>query len=187
MAHLLDADDCILVVIDVQPGFLDKIEPSRATDLVDRVAWLVELAHRLAVPIVVTEEEPEGNGSTHGAIVAALTPDHPRHVKPTFGVGGSPHIMEAIRAHDRGAAVLVGLETDVCVAQSALTLLDAGFRVAVVGDAVASPGGSHDQGLQRVRDAGAVLIGTKGLAYEWVRAIDRLHLLPGRAPAGIVL
>lgn len=187
MAHLLDGDDCVLLVIDVQRGFLGKIEAERAAQLVDRVVWLVELARRLAVPIVVTEEEPEENGSTHDAIVAALAPGHPRHVKPTFGVGGSPHIMEAASAHGRSTVVLVGLETDVCVAQSALTLLDAGVRVAVVSDAVASPDTSHEQGLQRMRDAGVVLIGTKGLAYEWVRAVDRLHLLPGRAPAGIVL
>ena len=187
MPHLLDADDCLLLIIDVQPGFLDKVEPDQAAQLVDRVAWLAELAQRLAMPIVVTEEEPEVNGSTDDAIVAALAAAHERHVKPTFGVGGSPRIMEAIRAHGRGTAVLVGLETDVCVAQSALTLLDAGFRVAAVSDAVASPGTSHEQGLQRMRDAGVIVVGTKGLAYEWVRAVDRLHLLPGRSPAGIVL
>jgi nicotinamidase-related amidase len=187
MAHLLDVDDCSLVVIDVQPSFLDKVEPALASQVVDRIAWLAGLALRLEIPLVVTEEEPEINRPTHASIVAALPPDHLRHRKPTFGVGGSAQILDAIRAHGRSTAVLVGLETDVCVAQSALTLLDAGFRVAVVADAVASPGTSHEQGLARMRDAGVVVIGTKGLAYEWIRDVERLHLLPGRAPEGIVL
>ena len=69
--------------------------------------------------------------------------------------------------------MLVGMETDVCVAQSALGLLDTGYRVVVVRDAVAAPGAAHEQGLDRMRDAGAVLIGTKGLFYEWTRTVGR--------------
>ena len=96
--------------------------------------------------------------------------------------------MQAIRATERVTAVLVGLETDVCVAQTALGLLDEGMRVVVVSDSVASPGESYDQGLQRMCDSGAVMVGTKGLAYEWVRSVDRVALLPDRAaPSGIVL
>jgi nicotinamidase-related amidase len=65
------------------------------------------------------------------------------------------------------------METDVCVAHSALGLLDLGRRVVVVRDAVAAPGEAHPDGLERMRDAGVVLIGTKGLFYEWTRTVDR--------------
>ena len=69
--------------------------------------------------------------------------------------------------------MLCGLETDVCVAQSALGLLDAGKRVVVVEDAVASPGTGHAQGLARMARAGVELIGVKGLGYEWLRTVER--------------
>ena len=187
MGRLIEADDSVLFVIDVQPAFLGKVEPGVADDLTDRIGWLVTLANRLDVPVLVTEEEPVDNGATHETVVAALGATLPRHAKPTFGLAGTPHLLDSARSHSRRTAVLVGLETDVCVTQSALGLLDDGWTVAVVVDAVASPGSSHEQGLQRMHAAGAVLVGTKGLAYEWLRSVDRLHLRPERPPAGIVL
>ena len=68
-----------------------------------------------------------------------------------------------------GTTVLVGLETDVCVAQSALGLAAAGYRVAVIDDACGSPAPNHAAGLRRLRDAGVVVTNTKGIFYEWVR------------------
>ncbi|HAP77328.1 MAG TPA: hypothetical protein DCR14_14740, partial [Acidimicrobiaceae bacterium] len=59
--------------------------------------------------------------------------------------------------------------------------------VAVVSDAVASPGSAHRQGLQRMRQEGVTLVGTKGLAYEWIGSVDRLSLLPTPPPPGLVL
>ena len=62
-------------------------------------------------------------------------------VKPTFGLTGTPEIVERIERTGRRTAVLVGFETDVCVAQSAVGLKELGMRVVAVEDAVFSPGG----------------------------------------------
>ena len=67
-----------------------------------------------------------------------------------------------------------------CVAHSALGLLGAGYRVVVVRDAVAAPRDAHAHGLERMRDAGVILIGTKGLFYEWARTVDRARELEDR-------
>ncbi len=144
---------------------------------------------RLGIPIVVTEEEPDRHGATAGAIVDALPADHPRHLKPTFGLAFSPPILAAVDATRRRSAVLCGLETDVCVAQSAIGLHDLGWKVAVVADTVGAAGTAHDQGLRRIAAAGIPLVGLKGLRYEWIRSVDRLSLsgLPKDAPAGITL
>jgi nicotinamidase-related amidase len=64
------------------------------------------------------------------------------------------------------------METDVCVALSALGLLDRDYRVVVVRDAVLAPGDAHDDGIERMRAAGVTLIGAKGLFYEWARTVD---------------
>ena len=109
-----------------------------------------------------------------------------------FGLAGQPDILAAVRATGRKTAILAGLETDVCVAQSAIGLLQAGYRVAVVADAVGSPGAaSHAAGLERIRLAGCILASVKGLFYEWVRTIPALREFMSRygkeigEPAGI--
>jgi nicotinamidase-related amidase len=174
-------EDCLLVVIDAQPGFypddLAADERARAGEALDRAAWLTALATALEIPAVVTEEEPERNGRTEPRIATRLATGTPVLVKPTFGLAGTPAILDAVRATGRPTAVLIGFETDVCVLQSAIGLLDAGLRVVVVEDATFSPGEMHDRGLARVREAGASLTHCKALAYEWVRTVARSNEL----------
>jgi nicotinamidase-related amidase len=79
--------------------------------------------------------------------------------------------MEAVESTGRRTAILVGAETDVCVAQSAIGLADRGFRVVVVSDATFSPGPMHDHGLAHLRDAGVDVRHAKGIYYEWVRTL----------------
>lgn len=174
---LIDVADSVLCVIDAQPGFVGRLPEEDQAPLVARIAWLCAVAAALDVPIVATEEEPE----KHGATMPALPAGTPVFTKPVFGAASVPEILSALEAPGRGTFVLTGLETDVCVAQSALGLLERGHRVAVVRDAVGSPGPSHEHGLERMRDAGAVLIGAKGLYFEWVRDVagsDRVPVDP---------
>jgi nicotinamidase-related amidase len=190
MAALVDVGDCVLVVVDTQPGFLRKLDPGQASTLEGRVSWLVRLAVALDVPIVVTEEEPDRNGGTVPSVDASIPSAVPRHTKPTFGLAACPPVVADIERAGRGTTVLCGLETDVCVAQSALGLDDRGLRVVVVGDATASPGEAHQQGLSRMRDAGVEVLSLKGLAYEWLRTVERAHemdALLSAPPPGVVL
>jgi nicotinamidase-related amidase len=183
---LTDHEDCLLIVIDAQPGFyppdLPEADRAAAETALTRAAWLTALAAALGVPIVVTEEEPERNGRTDWRF--ALPPETPVLVKPTFGLAGTPEILRAVRATRRPIAVLVGFETDVCVYQSAVGLLDDGLRVLAVEDAVFSPGEMHARGLARLRDAGAVLTHAKALAYEWVSTVERSTALLGSGVLG---
>jgi nicotinamidase-related amidase len=173
-------EDCLLVCVDAQPGFYPEDLPDRpaALEALARAAWLAALAGKLEVPVVATEEEPERNGRTS----LELGPGTPVFTKPTFGLAGTPEILQAVRETGRGTAVLIGFETDVCVYQSAVGLLDAGLRVIAAEDATFSPGEMHARGLARMRDAGVELTHCKALAYEWVRSVDRLAVLPRPAP-----
>jgi nicotinamidase-related amidase len=182
----------VLCVVDVQPGFADKLDERTGRATVERIAWIAALACALDVPVVVTEEEPDSNGSTVPEVFAQLPETAPRYRKPVFGLADVPEILDAVVATERRTAVLTGMETDVCVEHSALGLLDRGYRVAVVRDAVAAPGTPHDHGLERMRDAGALLLGTKGLFYEWTRTVDRSRELDERMrnvplPDGLLL
>lgn len=172
---LIERDDSVLLVIDLQPGFwgerLSKEDAGRAVQVVERATWLAATARVLGVPAVVTEESPADNGPTAQDVLAAVGPETPVLTKPVFGLASCPDIMAAIAATGRHTAALVGFETDVCVTHSAAGLLEAGFRVAVVQDAVYSPCGAHDPGVARLRDLGVELVHCKGLYYEWVRTL----------------
>ncbi|MCW3783173.1 isochorismatase family protein [Defluviimonas salinarum] len=179
-----------LAVIDVQKLFVDKLAPEARAPLVDRIRWLIGTARRLGIPVLAMAEDIARNGPPLPEIVAALGADVPVHDKRVFGLAGQPDILAGARAFQRPQAVLVGLETDVCVAQSALGLLAAGFRVAVLVDATGSPGDCHGAGLDRMRDAGITVTTVKGIFYEWVRDLDTLATVRadlGPLPDGMTL
>jgi nicotinamidase-related amidase len=141
------------------------------------MAWLVAVAGRLGIPIVVTEEEPERNGPTDARVAERLPARTPVLTKPTFGLAGTPEILAAIRDSRRGTAVVVGCETDVCVAQSAIGLEAAGLRCVVVEDATFSPGEMHERGLARIASGGIARNHAKGVTYEWLRTVADAHEL----------
>jgi len=184
MPHL-DVDDCVLVVIDAQPGFYpdSRADVDRAlfARALDRSAWVAGVAAALGVPVVLTEEDAATNGPTYDPIAGAVPSGSPVLVKRVFGADANPEIDSAVRDHGRTAVVLVGLETDVCVAHSALGWAAAGMRVVVVHDAVYSAGEGHANGLARLRSEGVEMLSAKELYYEWlrdlpsVRAFDAAH------------
>ena len=190
---LIDVDDSLLALIDVQTAFLDKLPRAESAILLERICWLVGVARWAGVPQVAMAEDISSNGALHPKLAAALPPETVVNDKMHFGFAAEPDILEAVRNCKRNTAVLVGLETDVCVCQSALGLLHRGLRVVVVADAVASPGPDHAYGLQRMRAAGVIVVGLKGLFYEWMRTVamcERFNAECGEAlplPSGVRL
>ena len=170
---LIDVDDSVLVVVDVQKTFLHKLPEAESAILLERICWLIRVARWAGVPQVVMAEDLAGNGGVHPSVVGALAPGTRVHDKMHFGLAAEGRILQAVSGSNRNTAILVGLETDVCVCQSAFGLLEQKFRVAVVADAVGSPGPDHAYGLQRMRAAGIVVVGLKGLFYEWMRTVSR--------------
>ncbi|MEI7745094.1 MAG: isochorismatase family protein [Chloroflexota bacterium] len=175
MGLMLERSHCLLVIIDVQEAFytnLDQADADRFDLVTSRCAWLAGIARALEVPVLVTEEDPARNGPTRRAIVDRLPVGTQAHPKPVFGLADVPEILAAVEAAGRDTIVLAGAETDVCVAHSAMGLLDRGYRVVVVADATFSPGAMHEAGLDRIRHAGAELVHGKGLYYEWARTLE---------------
>ena len=191
MGSLIDPDDSVLVIIDVQEDFLARVDAEVSDGLVERIAFLAESARFCGIPIVASVESPDDWGRLHPGLVDAVG-DAPVLSKVVFGLADDPLVGPAVRATGRGTAVLTGLETDVCVAQSALGLLDEGFRVVVVEDAVGSPGSAHAAGLDRMRRAGVIPVVTKQLHYEWMRSVERSRAFRAahpdfRNPPGVLL
>ncbi len=171
--RLIDVNDSVLVVIDVQDSFLKKYSESQRNLLKTRIGWVVDVAVRLGVPVVAMAEDIPEMGSVSPFILQKFPADTPVFNKMTFGLAADEKIMRAITITGRKTAILVGLETDVCVAHSALGLLQEGYQVAVVADAAGAPGRAQEYGLDRMKQAGVVISNVKSLFYEWIRTVDR--------------
>ena len=177
---LIDRDDSILIVIDAQPAFLDKLPARERGALVASLAWLIGVATWLAIPLVVTAEDLPHLGGIAPELAHVL-PDRDRDTptpifnKMIFGLADDPAILAAVAHTNRKTAILTGLETDVCVAQSALGLVERGYRVVAVADATGAPEPAHTAGLSRMRDAGVVIVNVKNLYYEWLRTVEQVR------------
>ena len=169
---LTDVDDSVLIVIDVQQSFLEKMPKEQVQPIINRISWMVQMAVKLNVPIVATAEDIPEFG-TNIPQIADFFPDGTKeHNKMSHGLAGDPVILSAVEETNRKTAVIIGLETDICVMQSALGLRQKGFRVVVLSDATASPGPCHDAGITRMQNAGVIISTVKGTFYEWIRTVD---------------
>ena len=186
MSHhpLVDVADSVLVVIDVQPYFIAKLAPEDRRPLLQRMAWITAVAAWHGIPIVVTAEDVDRCGAAAPEIGAVLPPGTPVFDKMMFGLAAQDEILGAVRRTGRRVAVLIGLETDVCVAQSAVGLFEHGLRIVVPVDAVGSPGPvAQAAGLERLRALGAMMTSVKSLHYEWLRGVEAAARFRSQAPA----
>ncbi len=190
---LTNVDDCVLIIIDVQDHFLAKLPPQRAEQLVNRVGWLMEVAKILNAPMIATAEE----GKRYAGLTAVLAEKLPAGTKAlhktVYDLADQTNILDSVRKVLRRTAVLVGMETDVCVTHSAIGLMRNGFQVVVLADVTDSPGDAHVFGLERMRGAGALVMSLKGLYYEWIRTVSMCNMMDGEHlkrighPDGIIL
>ncbi|APW63300.1 hydrolase [Paludisphaera borealis] len=158
-----------LLVIDVQEKLIAAI-PDRER-LVANAVRLIHGAKLLNIPASATEQYPKGLGATIPAI-AELIPDRPS--KLAFQCCAVPQILEQLYGRHIRHITLAGIEAHVCVAQTALELLDLGFRVQIPADAVASRSSSDQKfALRRLENAGATISTTEAVLFEWCETADR--------------
>jgi nicotinamidase-related amidase len=172
LKSLIDVNDSILVVIDVQESFLKKLEPAQSSTLVNRIEWLINVAIKLNIPIILTAEDIPRHGSVAQRLAKGLPSDTHIYNKMIFNLADETKILSAVNNTGRNTCVLVGLETDVCIAHSAFGLAQKGYQIAVVEDATCSPEGGHAYGMERIRSAGVTVVSVKGLYYEWIRNVN---------------
>ena len=170
------ARSCLLV-IDVQRYFLNKLALDEREPLVRRIAWLMQVARLLEIPVIATAEDMAQDGPLVPELERELPAGAKVFDKLIFGLCDQTDIratVESMAGRGRDQFVLVGLETDVCIAHSAFGLAGAGYHPFVIDDACASPAPHHEHGLRRLRDAGIAVTSLKGIFYEWVRDLETL-------------
>ena len=183
--ELVERERSCLVVVDVQQYFLEKLPPAERGPLVQRIGWLMRIARLLEIPLIATAEDVKRNGPLLPELAELMPSRSPTFDKMIFGLMSQANIRAAVEATQRDTFVLVGLETDVCVAQSALGLAAFGRRPVVIDDACASPPPHHEHGLRRLRDAGVTVTSVKGIFYEWVRDLATYHRIEPQMKAAL--
>src|SRR5208283_5182787 len=166
----LDPEQCALIVVDIQEKLLPPIwEKER---LVRNAQLLIRLAGILKIPALVSTQYMKGLGNTVPE-VAALLPDTPSIDKMMFSCFGSEVFCSLLKRlpGQRTTVLLCGMETHICVMQTALGALREGYLVHVASDAVSSRTELNWRiGLDRMRAAGAILSSTEMMIYELLRS-----------------
>ena len=165
----LEAEQCALIVVDIQQKLLPPIFNKET--LVKNSQLLVRLAKILSIPIMMTTQYSKGLGPTVPEI-ASLLPDVTAIDKLEFGCFGSDAFRAGLRAlpGSRNTLLLCGMEAHICVMQTALGALNDGYLVHVASDAVSSRAEWNWRiGLDRMREAGAVISSTEMMMYELLR------------------
>ncbi len=161
----MEADGSALLVVDAQEKLL-RIIPRQAT-IVWNIRRLLDAAAVLGVPIAGTEQYPDKLSPTVPELKERLGP---LPDKLSFIAAACGEIFERWGSEGRDRVLLCGIETHVCVAQTAFDLTAAGFRVYVAVDAVgARRAVDQDTALRRMEMAGIVLTTTEGAMFEWCR------------------
>ena len=159
--------DTGLLVVDVQERLLGV--QAEAGRIVWNIRRLLDGAKILGVQSAATEQYPEKLGSTAPDLVSRLSVAPSS--KLTFSCGTCDDIFSAWRIADIHRVLICGIETHVCVQQSALDLLAAGFQVLVAVDAVSSRFEiDYDTALRRMEASGALLTTTEAVLFEWCGA-----------------
>jgi nicotinamidase-related amidase len=166
----LDAEQCALIVIDIQEKLLPPI--FHKEELVRNSKLLVRAADVLKIPAVMSTQYAKGLGKTVPEI-SSLLPETEAIDKDQFSCFGSEAFCTLLKRlpGKRNTLLLCGMETHICVMQTALAALREGYVVHVASDAVSSrTEWNWKIGLERMRAAGAVISSTEMMIYELMRS-----------------
>jgi nicotinamidase-related amidase len=162
----MSAGDTGVLVIDVQEKLIPLIPASGG--LVRNIAFLIDAARILQMPVQATEQYPKGLGATVAELAQRL-PERPDKV--AFSCCAIPSVVDNFRRAARPKILLAGIETHVCVQQTALDLLALGFRVYIPADGVTSRYAvDHEQALRRLENTGAIITTCESAVFEWIGA-----------------
>lgn len=168
-------DRSALVLVDYQQRLMPIIDG--AARVVDEAIFLADVAGDLGVPVLGTAQNPARLGDNVAAVQERLA----RVVAKTHFDACRDGLVEALRATRAGVSqvVVAGCEAHVCLLQTALGLRRAGFETFVVADACGSRSpGERTLALQRLAQAGAVLVGPEMVAFEWLQHCEHARFKP---------
>lgn len=163
---LMKIETSCLLAVDFQERLMPAVHDT--DHIVANAAWLIQIAQRLNVPVLASEQYPRGLGHTVAAI-RKLLPAEAFMEKLHFSCAAERDCMRRIDALGRQQIVVIGAEAHVCVLQTALDLRAAGRDVYLVADAVSSRSPRDvELALERMRAEGVRVVSREMVAFEWL-------------------
>lgn len=167
---LCDASQSQLLVIDIQERLVAAMPETARDEVLSRTERLLQSAVLLEIPTIVTEQYPQGLGRTEAAVTQFLPAENRLIEKTSFSCCNARGFCETGLLAGRDQVVIAGMETHVCVLQTAFDLQRRGYRVFVVEDAVCSRSPDHKRNaLARMRQAGIQISNSESVLFEWLR------------------
>lgn len=165
---MLSRENTILVVVDIQ-GNLARVMDEQAI-LIKNNQKLIKGVHVLGIPVLVTEQNPLGATISE---IADLLPNVQVIPKDSFSCCGEKKFLGVLRAANRRQILMAGIESHVCVYQTAMDLLAMGYEVQVAADAVSSRTAlNREIGIRKMRDSGAILTSVEMALFELLKTAD---------------
>jgi Isochorismatase family len=170
--HIASSTDTGLLVIDVQEKLFHMVARH---EVVERdILFMLDVAGAVQLPVLATEQYPKGLGGTIASVAAKVPGNRPD--KFSFSCCGNPEVIRFFQREVRPKLILVGIETHVCVQQTALDLITQGFQVFLPVDAVSCRyPQDHHVALRRMENAGVVLTTVEALAFELIGAAGTIE------------
>ena len=164
---MITPQDTVLLIIDVQGKLAQIVYESEAVER--NISKLIRAAKILGVPVLYTEQYPKGLGHTVEALQELLSEEKPLE-KIAFSCCAEESFMEKLRGLNRNNVLVTGMETHVCVYQTANELIEYGYSVHLIADAVTSrTREDREIGIRCIEKAGAWLKSTEMVIFELLR------------------
>ena len=165
--NIPDENNCLLLIIDIQEKLLNAVYNK---DLLEKkAAAITKAANILNIPVLITEQYPKGLGETVGCIKAAL--DNAMYFEKTsFSALSVPELYRALLNYNKKQIFVCGIETHICVSQTANALIEAGYDVTLIKDASGSRAiEEHLSGIERMREFGTHIVTTEIVLFELLK------------------
>lgn len=171
---MLNVEDSILVIIDVQEKLVGASK--YGNEVASNITKLAKAADILNIPIVVTEQYPKGLGATVDNLKISLSQNTFITEKASFSAMQEANFVQQIKSLNRKQIVIGGIETHICVLQTAAELIKDGYEVYVIKDACASrEKEEYKAGLDLLKQYGAKISCVEITLFEWLKTSKHPH------------
>lgn len=168
--NICNAEDSLLIIVDMQSRLSAAMPKADFEEVLADSIRLVEAADILKIPVLLTEQYPKGLGPTEADLTRKLPEKTLFFDKTGFSCCAADGFLKALEDSRRKQIILIGQEAHVCILQTALELLNRGFQVFVVEDAVISRKAEHKlNALQRMLQQGVIVTNYESVIFEWLK------------------
>ncbi len=167
---MLNSLDSLLLVIDIQEKLTNMLEEDVRAQIVEKSQKLVAAAKTMGIDIAVTEQYPKGLGQTIQGIKDILGENYRPYEKTAFNALYESDILSKMKSHNKRQVVICGIESHICVLQTACALMEEGYEVYIAKDICASRKKSEFKcAMELLRQEGAKICSLEIILFEWLK------------------